>query len=103
MKKIRLGRPNPDCVSHKKNVKFKNNISNCPKCDAPLVHICKSRKCRTVVDNDNEVYCVLCKADHEDKKAVAAKGAAFGGAGLVGLGVKYRHAIKEAVITLIKH
>lgn len=102
MKKIRLGCPNSDCLNNKKNVKFKKDISNCPKCDTPLVHVCKSKKCRTVVDRDNEVYCVLCKADHEDKKAVAAKGATVGGAGLAGVVVKYRHVIKEAVVTLIK-
>lgn len=102
MKKIRLGCPNPECPHHKKNVKLKMNLTNCPKCSTPLVHVCKSKKCRTIVDGENEPYCVLCKAEREDKKAVAAKGAAVGGAGLIGVGVKYRHIIKDAVVTLIR-
>lgn len=54
------------------------------------------------MDNDDEVFCVLCKAAKEDRNAAVGKGAAIGGAGLLGIGIKYRHVIKDAIITLIK-
>lgn len=102
MKKIKLGCPNPECSNHKKNAKFKHSLTNCPICDSTLVHVCKNKKCRTLVEDDDRLYCFLCDADREDKKAVAAKGAAVGGAGLIGIGIKYRHAIKDVVASLIK-
>ena len=70
--------------------------------DMWLVHVCKNKKCHTLVEDDHKLYCILCNADREDKKVVAAKGAAFGGAGLIGAGIKYRHAIKDVIVTLIK-
>lgn len=101
-KKTRMGCPNPDCKSFKKNVKFKDDVTECPECGSELIHICKSKKCRTVVDNDDEAFCVLCKAAREDRNAAVGKGAAIGGAGLLGIGIKYRHVIKDTIITLIK-
>lgn len=102
MKKIKLGCPNPECSNHKKNAKLKHNLTNCPICGSSLVHVCKNKKCHTLVEDDDKLYCVLCNADREDKKAVAAKGAAVGGAGLIGAGIKYRHAIKDVIVTLIR-
>lgn len=96
-KKIRMGCPNQDCKNFKKNAKFKNTVANCPDCGTELVHICKSKKCRTIVDSDHEVYCVLCKAEKEDKKAVAGKVGAGAGAVAAGVGVKYRREIFEVV------
>lgn len=102
LKKIKLGCPNPECSNHKKNAKLKHNLTNCPICGSSLVHVCKNKKCHTLVEDDDKLYCVLCNADREDKKAVAAKGAAVGGAGLIGAGIKYRHAIKDVIVTLIR-
>ena len=96
-KKIKMGCPNPDCNSFKKNVKYKSTIANCPNCGAELVHICKSKKCKTIVDSDHEAYCILCKAEKEDKKAVAGKVGAGAGAVAAGVGVKYRREILEIV------
>lgn len=102
MKKINMGCPNPECSNHKKNAKLKRNLTNCPICGSSLVHVCKNKKCHTLVEDDDKLYCILCNADREDKKAVAVKGAAVGGAGLIGAGIKYRHAIKDVIVTLIK-
>ena len=70
-KKIRLGCPNKDCKNYKKNEKFKSAVAECPECGSKLVHICKSKKCRTVVD-----------------------------AGLFGIGVKYRRQLLGVVKTI---
>ena len=99
-KKIRLGCPNKECKNYKKNEKFKSAVAECPECGSKLVHICKSKKCRTVVDGDDEAFCVLCKAEREDRKAAAGKGVAIGGAGLFGIGVKYRRQLLGVVKTI---
>lgn len=101
-RKIRLGCPNQDCSNFHKNVKFKNDVKDCPECGTKLVHACRSKKCRTLVDNEQEAYCVLCKAERADKKAVAEKGAAGAGAVAVGVGIKYRRELLEIVKTIPK-
>ena len=63
MKKIKLGCPNPECPNHKKNAKLKHNLTNCPICGSSLVHVCKNKKCHTLVEDDDKLYCVLCNAD----------------------------------------
>lgn len=76
--KIKLGCPNQDCRNHQRNVKFKRTVKECPECGSALAHVCK--KCITLMDNDDEAYCVLCKAEREDRRDALGKGLAGAGA-----------------------
>lgn len=101
-KRIRLGCPNQNCENYRRNVKFKGDAKDCPECGTQLVHVCKRKKCRTMVESDQEVYCVLCKAEKDDRKAAVGKGAAGAGAVAVGVGVKYRRELLEVAKTIPK-
>ena len=68
-KKIRLGCPNKDCKNYKKNEKFKSAVAECPECGSKLVHICKSKKCRTVVDGDDAAFLSSLSALQSTQKA----------------------------------
>lgn len=83
------GCTNDSCSMNGKSHKFKLSVNYCPECGTELVAVCKSKKCRTVLDNPEAVYCVSCRAKREDRKDKVKEGAAAvgGGAMLAGAAV----------------
>lgn len=69
------GCTNPECNSFKRNKHYtKKEIKYCPECGNILSHVCK--KCPTVLDDSNKVYCMRCeqqKLDNQEKKLDKAK------------------------------
>lgn len=106
--KNRYGCPNPECTSFKRQKKYKEDVDTCPECGYVLSHVCKSKGCYTVVEDNEEPFCLKCKAKREDKKDKKHKAVSIVGIGAAAATpaiVKNREVIKETiknVIDLIK-
>ena len=59
---------NKKCKANKNMVKYKENEETCPECGLELSFICKSKKCHTVLEENDGKYCILCKAIKADNK-----------------------------------
>lgn len=100
----RYGCPNPECTSFKHKKKYKGDVDTCPECGCALSHVCKSKDCYTVVVDNDEPFCLKCKAKREDKKDKRRKAAGMGGIGAAAAApviFKNREVIKETVKTVI--
>lgn len=87
MKNLSKGCINDNCLNNRKKISYKKDDMYCSKCGNTLVHVCKD--CRIPL-YDEEVYCVRCKAEREDKKDKAAenaKGALKAAAGVASIAV----------------
>ena len=56
---------NANCPACQKKTAYKEKDAFCSICGRPLAYVCKG--CNTQLPNGDEMYCVRCKADREDK------------------------------------
>lgn len=99
---VRYGCPNQTCTSFKNKKLYNRKVHQCPDCGSMLIHVCRSKKCYTVVEDPLEPLCLGCKARHADRAKVQKIAIGAFGASASGLLLKYRHEIGQFAKSLLK-
>mgnify|MGYP003303469623 CR=1 FL=1 len=87
---------NVNCKAYNEKISAKENF--CSQCGSQLMYVCKDKKCHTFLEENDGVYCIMCKAKRDDKKDEMLKkiGAIGGSAVVVGAATKGKEIVKVA-------
>ena len=77
---------NEECITHLKNIKYKETENFCSKCGVGLVQVCKGHNCYTFLEENDGKYCVRCQAKRDDNKDKVKKAATYVGGMAVAAG-----------------